>query len=112
MPVTPDPPTGTSAVEAVAGGAAGVGAGGFAAGASEPFFVDCPKEERGTVFFSGGFGAGFSITGFGSSIFGFGSSIRGAAFGAGLAAGSLPAMGANWMFTVEARCGGVAWSAP
>ena len=84
MPVTPEPPTATSAVPGpgwVPAGAGGAGAGFAGAGDSLPFFVDCPKGERGTVFFSGGFAGGCSTAGVGSTI--FGSSSFGAAGGAG-----------------------------
>src|ERR1043165_927734 len=73
-PMTPEPPTGTGAATAGAGG--GTATEGTAV--SEPFFVDFPKGERGTVFFSGTAGGGFcgvswTTGGAGFSIFATGS---------------------------------------
>src|SRR6185369_4127855 len=89
-------------------GAAGCGCG--AGGVSEPFFVDFPNEESGTVFGS------LLATGFGGSATGSGmASFFGA--GAGGAMGATGATGvgavtlagfANWIFSVDISWGSVA----
>jgi hypothetical protein len=102
--VVPTPPT---------DGGAGTAFGGSAAGVSDPFFVDWPKGERGTVPFSGGATVFAGAAGFGSAIFGTGSATVGwagagaggfgaagaAARGAG-AAGGVAGAFANWIFTI------------
>src|ERR1044071_3545098 len=87
--MTPAPPTGTP-MEA-AGAEGGVATEGVAF--SEPFFVDFPNGESGTVFFSGTGFCGVSTTtgGAGFSIFATGSLIA----GAGAAAAATRATGAR-----------------
>src|SRR3954451_18537939 len=123
MPVTPAEPIGMS-MPPTTPGAWGVGGGGGGAGAggvSEPFFVDRPKFDNGTVFgslFTTGFGG--SAVGSGIASFfgaggglGGGPSARGAA-GVGLTArGATAAAGAtNLIFSVETSCGAAACIAP
>src|SRR4051794_26569311 len=113
MPVTPAEPIGmsmpptTPGAWGVAGGEWGVGAGGV----SEPFFVDRPKFDNGTVFGS------LFTTGFGGSAIGSGiASLLGAcgAIGVGVTArGATAAAGAtNLIFSVETSCGAAACIAP
>src|SRR5216684_1997081 len=107
MPVTPaapigmsDPPTtpDLAATWGVEGGGWGVG------GFSEPFFVDCPKGEWGTVFGS------LSTTGLGGSATGSGIvSFWGAGAGGwgvrAIGVGGATVAGANPIFSVDISCG-------
>src|SRR4051812_43399654 len=108
MPVTPAEPIGmsmpptTPGFWGVGGGEWGVGAGGV----SEPFFVERPKLDNGTVF-----GSGFA-TGFGGSATG---SAMATFFGADgatgcdvTAGGAIDGIGANLIFSVETSCGATA----
>src|SRR4051795_6945497 len=115
MPVTPAEPTGmsmpptTPGAWGVGSGGGGVGAG--AGGVSEPFLVERPKFDNGTVFGS------LFTTGFGGSAIGSGIASffgAGGAIGVGLTArGATAAAGAtNLIFSVETSCGAAACIAP
>src|SRR3954469_19548159 len=102
MPVTPAEPIGmsmpptTPGFTAIGGAAAGVGCGGV----SDPFLVERPKLENGTVFGSG-FATGFGGSATGSAIATFfgADGVTGCDITAG---GATDAVGAtNLMFSVE-----------
>src|SRR5436305_15295860 len=109
MPVTPAEPIGIS-MPPTTPGAWGVGSGVWGVGAggvSEPFFVDRPKFDNGTVFGS------LFATGFGGSAIGSGIASffgAGGATGCGVTAGgATDAVGAtNLMFSLETSCGAAA----
>src|SRR4051812_48036611 len=110
MPVTPAEPIGMS-MPPTTPGAWGVGTGEWgvgtgAGGVSEPFFVDRPKFDNGTVFgslFTTGFGA--SATGSGIVTF-FGTA---GAIGCDFTTeGATDGIGANLMLSVETSCGAAA----
>src|SRR5258706_43276 len=86
----------------------GVGGWGWGAGGvSDPFFVDFPKEERGTVFGSL-FTTGFGGSAAGSGIVSFFGGRGGGAVGA-IGVGTLTVAGfANWIFSVDISWGAVA----
>src|SRR3954454_12530006 len=113
MPVTPAEPIGMSMPPTTPGAwgvGSGVWAGVGAGGVSEPFLVDRPKFDNGTVFGS------LFTTGFGGSAIGSGIASffgAGGAIGVGVTArGATAAIGANLIFSVETSCSAAACIAP